>query len=112
MAYAKINGVVFNCYSFFAPTETVRLRLVGADFTDVEAAALAGPGTVEVSDEFIVYGYSDLASISKVYDDIETVEVVLKKPDLETISRRNKEDIEVINGAIAELADIIGGGGE
>ena len=108
MGYAKINDVVFNCYSYYPPAEDkVTLNLIGTTMDKIDEAIHAGPGTIDVDGDYMLYGYNEPVSIKKYYDELEILEVTIKKPDLETIAKRNAVDIEVINGAIAELAELI-----
>ena len=107
MGYAKINGVVFNCYSYFPPENSVTLNLLGTTIDAVDAALKAGPGEIDIDGDCMLYGYSEPVSIKKIYGELEITEVIVKKPDIETLTKRNAADIEVINGAIAELAELI-----
>lgn len=107
MGYAKINGVIFNCYSYYPPGDSVVFNLLGARVDAIDEAIHAGPGTIELNGDYIVYGYSEPVSIKKTYEDLELTEVTLKKPDTETLTKRNAEDIAAINDAIVELAELI-----
>ena len=107
MGYAKINNVIFNCYSYLVPDDVVTVNLIGTTADEIEAALHAGSGTFDLNGDYIVYGYSEPVSIKKTYDEIEKFEVIAKKPNLETLTIRNADDISVINEAIAELAELI-----
>ena len=55
-------------------------------------------------------GYTELVSIEKILGENVKAKVVLEKPSLKKLIAQNTADIEIANGAIAELAEIIGGG--
>lgn len=109
MAKVKINTIEFDLDSYYQIDDGIVLSLVSTTVEQIESAVRSGDGTIQIGDDFLGYGYSKIQSIVKNYGDKEVYVLTLKQPTLEEIVARHTDDISVINGAIEELATIIGG---
>ena len=90
---------------------------------DMEKILSPVPNPIEIYNEdhseviLMFTEYSRVRVISKEYDShidgtdriADIIRISLEKPTLEEKVAQNTEDIEIINGAIEELAEIIGG---
>ena len=109
MSKAKINNIEFDLDSYYPIVDGIVLSLVSTTVEQIESAVRSGDGTIQIGDDFLGYGYSKIQSIVKNYGDKEVYVLTLKQPTLEEIVARHTDDISVINGAIEELATIVGG---
>ena len=109
MSKVKINNIEFDLDSYYQIVDGIVLSLVSTTVEQIENAVRSGDGTIQIGDDFHGYGYSKIQSIVKNYGDKEVYVLTLKQPTLEEIVARHTDDISVINGAIEELATIVGG---
>ena len=109
MSTVKINSIEFDLESYYPINDGIVLSLSGTTVEQIESAVRAGEGTIQIGDEFVGYGYSKIQSIVKNYGDKEVYVLTLKQPTLEETVARHTDDISVINGAIEELATLVGG---
>lgn len=104
-----INNVEFNLDSYFLIDSGISISMTDTSIERIESAVKSGDGKIEIGMDFVGYGYSKIVSISKSYSSKDIYTLVLKQPTLEETVARHSDDISVINGAIEELASIIGG---
>lgn len=109
MSKVKINTIEFDLDSYYQIDDGIVLSLVSTTVEQIESAVRSGDGTIQIADDFLGYGYSKIQSIVKNYGDKEVYVLTLKQPTLEEIVARHTDDISVINGAIEELATLVGG---
>ena len=109
MSKVKINTIEFDLDSYYLIDEGVVITLINTTVDQIENAVRSGDGTIVIGDDFHGYGYSKIQSIVKNYGDKEAYVLTLKQPTLEEIVARHTDDISVINGAIEELATLVGG---
>lgn len=110
MSTVKINNIEFTLESYYQIDNGIVIGMSNTTVEQIESAVRSGEGTIVIGEEFIGYGYSKIRSIVKNYDDKEIYVLTLMQPTLEEVVARHTDDISVINGAIEELATIIGGG--
>lgn len=110
MSTVLINNVAFNLDSYFLIDGGITISMIDTAIEKIEKAVNSGDGKIEIGMDFVGYGYSKIISINKTYTDKELYTLVLKQPTLEETVARHTDDISIINGAIEELASIIGGG--
>lgn len=109
MSKVKINNIEFDLESYYLVVDGIVISMTNTTIDQIERAAKAGDGTIQIGDEFVGYGYSKIQSIVKNYGTNEVYVLTLKQPSLEEIVARHTDDISVINGAIEELATLVGG---
>lgn len=106
---ATINGIEFNLVNYYTTETEVSLTLKDTTISAIESAVARGTGKIEIGEEYTGYNFSVIKSITKGYGEYDTFQVKLTTPTLEDEVKRHTDDISVINEAIEELAEIIGG---
>lgn len=110
---AIINGIEYTLHNALKYTfvDTLELYIVNDSADDI-VSTIGESATVTIPDE---YTHTDLVLdyIRRFWDRGESVcEVVFKPIPIKNIIDGHTEDIEVISGAIEELAEIIDSGNE
>jgi len=128
ISYVRINGSTFEMYSYFLEsTDSINLRLMNTTIEAIENAVESGSGLITIGNEFNGDNFSKINYITRNYaydikDDegnlIPVFVVSISRPEetnptyseeLVDLVNQNTEDIEIANGAIEELASMIGG---
>ena len=110
MSTVLINNVSFELDNYFLTDKGIMLTMANTSIDAIESAVRSGDGKIEIGMDFVGYGYSKIISINKTYsDNKELYTLNLVQPTLEETVARHTDDITIINGAIEELATIIGG---
>lgn len=115
MENVLINGSSFILAGYYLTSSGIIVDVVNSTIADIEEAS--GVSTrVEIADTYVANGMN-IKSITKEYSvedetftDLVTYRIEYVFANLKEQTEQNTLDIEVINNAIVELADIVGGG--